>query len=57
MRTAEKIQAVINTLNTVSVCGVDNLNHLLGCIQTLVDVKKELNTQEANAHYENASEH
>lgn len=42
MNTVEKVQAVINTLNKVTVSGYNNMSHLLGCIQTLDQVKKEL---------------
>lgn len=33
--TAKQIQNVINTLNTITVNGRDNLSHLLACIYTL----------------------
>ena len=39
---AEKIQAVINTLNIIPVSGEANLNHMLGSIQTLRAVKAEM---------------
>jgi hypothetical protein len=39
---AVSIQAVINTLNIISVNGEQNLNHMLGSIQTLRNVKAEL---------------
>ena len=42
MNAVESIQAVINTLNVIPVCGVENLNRMLGCIRTLADVKLEL---------------
>lgn len=47
MGAANTIQNVINTLNRVSVCGADNLNWMLGSIQTLERVKNELTEQEA----------
>ena len=37
----EKIIAVLNTLNTISVSGEQNLDKLLGCIQTLKAVLSE----------------
>ena len=37
-----KIQAVQNTLEQVSVTGAENWNRMLGCWQTLQEVKKEL---------------
>ena len=39
---AEKIQAVINTLNIIPVSGEENLSRLLGSIQTLRVVKAEM---------------
>ena len=39
---AVSIQAVINTLNIISVSGEQNLNHLLGSIQTLRNVKAHI---------------
>ena len=42
MDTKAKIQIVINTLNQVQVCGKKNLDFLLGSMQTLEQVKKEL---------------
>lgn len=46
MNTLETLQAVINTLNQVSVSGYENLNRLLGSIQTLDKLKNELKTQD-----------
>ena len=34
--------AVIRTLNAVTVSGADNMNRLLGCIQALESLLKEL---------------
>ena len=50
MDTKSKIQVVINTLNQVSVSGKKNLDFLLGSIQTLEQVKRELeaSTDEQN---------
>ena len=45
MTPIETVQAVINTLNQVSVSGYENLNRLLGSIQTLDKLKIELKTQ------------
>ena len=42
MNTIEKIQAVQNTLEKVSVAGAENWNRMLGCWQTLQEVKKEM---------------
>ena len=48
MNTIEKIQAVQNTIEQVSVAGHENWNMMLGCWQTLQEVKKELMEHEAN---------
>ena len=42
MQTCERIQAVINTLNQITVSGYDNMNKLLGSMQTLTQIKNEL---------------
>lgn len=42
MSAIEKIQAVQNTLEKVAVAGHDSWNKMLGCWQTLEEVKKEL---------------
>ena len=42
MNAIEKIQIVQNTMEQVSVAGPDNWNRMLGCWQTLQEVKKEL---------------
>ena len=52
---AVSIQAVINTLNIISVSGEQNLSHLLGSIQTLRNVKAELEKGAKNS--EVPSEH
>ncbi len=44
-----KIQAVQNTLEQVSVTGAENWNKMLGCWQTLQEVKKEL-IEDASKH-------
>jgi hypothetical protein len=49
MNTIQKIQAIQNTMNQVAVAGHDNWNKMLGCWQTLEEVKKEL--------IDNASKH
>ena len=50
---AIRIQAVINTLNTVSVRGAEDMNRMLGCIQTLnglrADWEKGAETNEAHS--------
>lgn len=38
--------AIIRTLNGISVCGSENLNRLLGCIQTLERVVAEMSKPE-----------
>lgn len=38
MSSVQMIEAVINTLNTIEVKGVKNLDAMLGCIQTLEQV-------------------
>ena len=47
MNTIQKIQVVINTLNLVTVCGKKNMDYLLGSIQTLEQVKGELEQAKA----------
>ena len=47
MNTAEKIQAVKNTLASVSVAGPENWDRMLGCWQTLTQVEKELKEYES----------
>ena len=42
MNIIESIQAVINTLNTIPVFGVENMNRMLGSIHRLAEVKAEL---------------
>ena len=42
MNIIEKIQAVQNTMEKVSVAGPDNWNRMLGCWQVMQEVKKEL---------------
>ena len=44
MKTSETLQAVINTLDKIPVCGFDNMDKMLGCMQTLVSLKRELET-------------
>jgi hypothetical protein len=41
-----RIKAVISTLNCVEVKGKDNLDRLLGCIQTLESVAMEMQISE-----------
>ena len=42
MSMVDLIQAVINTLNQVTVSGADNLNKLLSSIQALTNIKSAL---------------
>lgn len=41
----ENIQYVINSLNTLTVSGKDNLNHLLGSMMLLEKIKASLNAK------------
>lgn len=46
-----KIQAVINTLEGLDIKSTfDNMNKLLGCQQTLADVRDELKRMEVKAN-------
>lgn len=45
MNAATTIQAVVNTLNTISVSGAHNLSSLLGCIQILNGLREELESK------------
>ena len=46
-----KIQAVINTLEGLDIKSTfDNMNKLLGCQQTLVDVRDELQRMEVKVN-------
>lgn len=51
------IQAVINTLNIITVSGEQNLNRLLGSIQVLTQLKADIEKQEARTSHENNAEH
>ena len=42
MDTSNKLGTVINTLNLITVSGRKNLEYLLGCIQALEHIAKEL---------------
>lgn len=42
MELAQKLASIRNTLNRITVSGADNLNHLLGCIQTLDQIIEEM---------------
>ena len=48
MTTTEKVNAVANTIDQVAVAGHENWSMMLGCGQTLQEVKKELMEREAN---------
>lgn len=48
MNPCERIQAVISTLNQITVSGYDNMNRLLGCMQTLTQIKDELSADGDN---------
>ena len=51
------IQAVLNTLNIITVSGEPNLNRLLGSIQVLTQLKADIEKQEARTSHENNAEH
>ena len=40
---AELIDYLISTLNTVSVTGTANMSKILGCVEALKEIKKNLN--------------
>lgn len=40
---ANKIQAVINTLNSVTVNGFDNMDRMVGCMKVLADIRDAIN--------------
>ena len=40
---ADKIQAVINTLDSVTVNGFDNMDRMVGCMKVLADVRDAIN--------------
>jgi len=40
---ANKIQAVINTMNSVTVNGFDNMDKMVGCMKVLADVRDAIN--------------
>jgi hypothetical protein len=40
---SNKIQAVINTLNSVTVNGFDNMDKMVGCMKVLADVRDVIN--------------
>lgn len=48
MTTIEKIEAVANTIDQVTVAGHENWSMMLGCWHTLQGVKKEMMEREAN---------
>jgi hypothetical protein len=43
---ANKIQAVINTLDSVTVNGFDNMDRMVGCMKVLADVREQLKAAE-----------
>ena len=44
---AVKIQLVINTLQALEIkATVENMNHLMGCLQTLADIREALPKEE-----------
>lgn len=47
MTTIEKVNAVANTIDQVAVAGHENWSMMLGCWQTLQEIKKELMQIEA----------
>ena len=44
----EKIISTINTLNAIEVHGKQNLNYMLGSIQTLEGILKDINQENQN---------
>ena len=42
----EKITAVLNTLDSIEIKGAKNLDAMLGCMQTLHEVRRQLLKQE-----------
>ncbi len=40
---SNKIQAVINTLNNVTVNGFDNMDRMIGCMKVLAEVRDVIN--------------
>lgn len=42
MKTLEKLQVIENTLERVTVSGSQNMSWILGCIEMLREIKKEL---------------
>jgi hypothetical protein len=51
-----RIKAVISTLNCIEVKGKDNLDRLLGCIQTLESVAMELQMGETKKAFEEVTD-
>lgn len=46
---ADDIQKVIDTLQTLNIPATfNNLNHLLGCLQLLAEIRDKMRAQEAN---------
>lgn len=43
---ADKIQAVINTLDIVTVSGFDNMDRIVGCMKVLADIREQLRAAE-----------
>lgn len=50
MNATTTIQAIIDALNRVTVSGHENMNLLLGSMQTLLKLKRELEGQEARVN-------
>lgn len=46
MNTLEKLQVIENTLERVTVSGSQNMSWVLGCIEMLREIKKEMMTNE-----------
>ena len=42
MKTLEKLQVIENTLERVTVSGSQNMSWILGCIEMLREIKKEM---------------
>lgn len=53
---ADRIQAVINTLNSVTVSGFDNMDRMVGCMKVLAEARDAIReiTEKTEAANENA---
>ena len=48
MDIVQTLNAVLNTLNSIEVKGASNLNAMLGCMQTLEQIRNELTKGDYN---------